>query len=218
MTSCKLGKSNCPETCADGTLEGVVGSSKMAESVVTEGNDRRSENRVPSGDIRPLGHLNPPSTSCSRPPVIVDKRKRDQLPGSVKGEGITQAQTHIKVGKHKEHQDEEGAFVGNAVKKFCTMQVHPEDKDKASMSKVYPSGTVPSTVANIGGSTKSPDMLFLQEASPLGMQLVKAKNVYHTATCFDLGGPSKDSHGPANLNDEVIDFFSTVQSYLCQLP
>ena len=75
--------------------------------------------RVLSDEIRPSAspkHLTPPNTSCC-PQGIGKKRKCDQLPGSMRGDGITQAQTHITVGaqahitmsKLKDHQNEEAS-------------------------------------------------------------------------------------------------------------
>ena len=151
MTSSKLVKSTCPETTAGSTPENVVDSNKMAD-VLPEGNDQRSEKRVLSEEIRLSASprdLTPPNTSCC-PRGIGKKRKCDQLPMSTKGDGITQAQAHItvgtqahiKVGKHKDLQDEE-ASVG-ASKKLRTMQVHAEDKTSVSTS-----GTVPLSAVDV---------------------------------------------------------------------
>ena len=151
MTSSKLVKSTCPETTAGSTPENIVDSNKMAD-VLPEGNDQRSEKRVLSEEIRLSASprdLTPPNTSCC-PRGIGKKRKCDQLPMSTKGDGITQAQAHItvgtqahiKVGKHKDPQDEE-ASVG-ASKKLRTMQVHAEDKTSVSTS-----GTVPLSVVDV---------------------------------------------------------------------
>eukprot|EP00731_Ephydatia_muelleri_P017219 Em0010g317a len=72
--------------------------------------------------------------------VLARREKCDQLPVSMKGDGITQAlahisvgtQAHFTVGKHKAPQDKEAS--AGSIKKLCTMQVHAEDK--ASVSNV----------------------------------------------------------------------------------
>ena len=142
MTSGKLERSTCLKTTAGSTRENIVDSNKMAD-ILPEGNDQQSEKRVLSEEIRLSAsprHLTLPNTSWC-PQGIGKKRKCDQLPGSMKGDEITQAlahisvgtQAHYTVGKHKEPQDKEAS--AGSIKKLRTMQVHAEDK--ASVSNVY---------------------------------------------------------------------------------